>query len=121
MRFVICGTASAATNIFLLYVLTDLAGIWYLTSSVLAFVIALLVSFTLQKFVTFKDGATNKLHHQFSKFFVAALLGVILNTAIVYVCVEYLGVWYIISQVIAGIFVMVQNFMLYRLFIFTKK
>ncbi|MFH0804141.1 MAG: glycosyltransferase [Candidatus Zambryskibacteria bacterium] len=120
LRYFICGIISAAVNIILLYIFTDIWSIWYLYSSIFAFLIALIVSFNLQKFVVFKDGNTDGLHRQFSKFFIAAVLGVISNTILVYVFTDIINVWYIFSQIIAGIFVMVQNFILYRFFIFNK-
>jgi glycosyltransferase involved in cell wall biosynthesis/putative flippase GtrA len=121
LRYFICGITSAAINILSLYIFTDIAHVWYLYSSVLAFSIALIISFTLQKFVVFKDTETDKMHHQFSKFFVVAILGVVTNTALMLVCVEMFGIWYIFSQIIAGFFVMIQNFILYKFFIFNKR
>jgi glycosyltransferase involved in cell wall biosynthesis/putative flippase GtrA len=118
LRYFVCGITAAATNIGLLYIFTDIVGIWYLYSSILAFLLSLVISFVLQKFVVFKDMQTDKMHHQFSKFFIAAVLGVITNTAIVFVCVDVFGIWYIFSQIVAGFFVMIQNFILYRFFIF---
>lgn len=121
LRYFVCGITSAATNIALLYVFTDILEIWYLYSSILSFLISLIVSFTLQKFVVFEDRETNGLHYQFSKFFVAAILGVLTNTALVFLCTDIIGIWYILSQLIAGFFVMIQNFILYKLYIFKSQ
>lgn len=120
LRYFVCGITATLVNLFSLYIFTDKVGIWYLHSSVLAFLISLLVSFVLQKFVVFEDKKTTKIHHQFYKFFIAAILGIITNTAIVFVCVDIFGIWYILSQIIAGFFVMIQNFILYKFFIFNK-
>lgn len=121
LRYFICGVTSAATNIIAIYIFTDALGIWYLYSSVIAFLISLVISFVLQKFVVFKDINIDKIHHQFSRFFIVAALGVLTNTFFVYLCTDVLGIWYILSQLIAGFFVMIQNFSLYRFFIFNKK
>ena len=121
LRYFACGITAAATNIGSLYIFTDIFGIWYLYSSVLSFIIALLVSFTLQKFVVFRDMKTGRMHRQFSKFFITAILGVITNTAIIFICVDIFGIWYIFSQIIAGFFVMIQNFILYKFFIFNNR
>ena len=120
VRYFICGTIAASTNIGLLYVFTDIAGIWYLYSSILAFLIALFVSFSLQKFVVFKDTKTNGIHYQFGKYFIVAIFGIVTNTAIMFICVDVFGIWYILAQIIAGFFVMIQNFILYKFFIFNK-
>lgn len=121
VRYFLCGISAAATNIILLYIFTDILHIWYLYSSVVAFLISIVISFILQKFVVFKDMRTNKMHHQFSKYFVAAILGIITNTAIMFACVDVLGIWYIFSQIVAGFFVMIQNFILYKFFIFNRR
>ena len=121
VRYFICGITAAATNIGLLYIFTDLVGVWYLYSSIIAFLLALIVSFVLQKFVVFKDQNIVKIHHQFSRFFIAAVFGVLTNTILVYLCTDVLGIWYILSQIIAGFFVMIQNFILYKFFIFNEK
>jgi putative flippase GtrA/glycosyltransferase involved in cell wall biosynthesis len=121
VRYFLCGITSAALNILALYIFTDIVGIWYLYSSVMAFFVSLVVSFTLQKFVVFKDMKTGGMHYQFSKFSIALLLGVTTNTVVMFVCVDVFGIWYILAQVVAGFFVMIQNFTLYKFFIFNNK
>jgi glycosyltransferase involved in cell wall biosynthesis/putative flippase GtrA len=120
LRYFICGITAAAVNIYSLYILTNKVGIWYLYSSILSFVIALVISFTLQKFVVFRNMETFKIHQEFMRFSVASVLGVITNTVLVFLCVEIFGIWYIAAQIIAGFFVMIQNFILYKFFIFKK-
>ena len=121
VRYLLCGTVSAGFNILTLYLLTDIVNIWYLYSSIIAFIISLVVSFVLQKFVVFEDREINGLHRQFWKFFMALTLGTVTNTLLIYVFTDIIGIWYIFSQILAGLFVMVQNFLLYRFFIFHKK
>lgn len=120
VRYFVCGVIAAALNVFTLYLFTDIFGVWYLYSSIVAFFVSVLVSFSLQKFVVFRDWNTSSLHHQFSRFFAAVVLGVLTNTIIMYICVDVFGIWYILSQLIAGFFVMIQNFLFYKFFIFNK-
>lgn len=120
LRYFVCGLIVATVNITLLYVFTDIARVWYLYSSMLAFSLSLIVSFALHKFIVFRDNGIYKIHHQFLKFFVVAIFGVITNTAVVLMCVEIFGFWYIFSQIVAGFFVMIQSFTLYNFFIFNK-
>lgn len=121
VRYFLCGITSAGFNIILLYLFTDVFGVWYLYSSIIAFILALILSFVLQKFVVFKDGKSNGIHKQFSMFTVAATLGVVTNTTLVFVFTDILGFWYILSQLFAGFFVMIQNFLLYKYLIFNNK
>src|SRR3989344_6108992 len=90
-----------------IYIFSDVFDIWYLYSSIIAFLVSLLISFILQKFVVFKDIETRNIHQQFSKFFIVAILGVITNTILISLCVEIFGIWYVFSQIIAGFFVMI--------------
>lgn len=120
LRYFICGIIAATVNILSLYIFTDKFNVWYLYSSILAFFLSLVVSFTLQKFVVFKDNVIKKIHYQFSKFFVATILGVVTNTILVFIFTDIFGFWYIFSQIMAGFFVMIQNFLLYHFFIFSK-
>ena len=121
VRYFLCGITAAGFNILLLYLLTDVFGVWYLHSSIIAFILALVLSFVLQKFVVFKDGNTNGMHKQFSMFTAVATLGIVTNTVLVFVFTDILGFWYILSQLFAGFFVMIQNFLLYKYFIFNHK
>ncbi len=120
LRYLICGFLSSVINIGVLYIFTDIAGIWYLYSSVVAFLASLVVSFVLQKFVVFKDMNKEKIRYQFSRFSVVAILGIITNTILIFILVDFFGVWYVLSQIFAGLFVMFQNFILYKFFIFNK-
>lgn len=120
VRYFICGITAAGFNIGILYIFTDVLNVWYLYSSIIAFVTALVLSFVLQKFVVFRDNGFQDIHKQFSLFTLVAVLGVITNTILVFVCTDLLGFWYIFSQLVAGFFVMIQNFLLYKFFIFKK-
>jgi glycosyltransferase involved in cell wall biosynthesis/putative flippase GtrA len=120
LRYLIAGLTGASTQIGLLYVFTDIAGFWYIYSSLLAFTIAIIMSFSLQKFWTFADRETGKIHHQFARYIGVAIMGIFINTAFMYVLVDIFGIWYIFSQVIAGGIIAVLNFLMYKFFIFNK-
>jgi putative flippase GtrA len=117
-RYVISGCSAAFSQIGLLYVFTDIAHIWYLYSSALAFIVALCISFSMQKFWTFKNRGTDKMHHQFFKYTLVGLFGIALNSGLMYAFVDLLGIHYLVSQIIVGFIIMFFNFLLYRLLIF---
>jgi putative flippase GtrA len=121
LRYFCAGITGASTQIGLLYLFTDIVGIWYIYSSMMAFAAALCVSFLLQKFWTFNDRGINKAHHQFLRYFGVAVAGILINTALMFLFVDIAGIWYILAQVIAGAFIMVFNFLMYKFFIFHKK
>lgn len=121
LRYLIAGFTGAGTQIGLLYVFTDIVGFWYIYSSLLAFIAAIMVSFTLQKFWTFADKEIKKVHHQFVRYLVVAILGIFINTICMYLLVDILGLWYIFAQIITGGVIAVFNFAMYKIFIFNRR
>lgn len=120
VRYLFSGGMSAFTNILALYILTDLVRIWYLLSSVLAFLIAFFVSFTLQKFFTFQDHGMDDVHGQALFYLIIAGTNLLINTGSVYLFVEYAHVHYILAQIITSIFIAIESFIIYGMFIFKK-
>lgn len=119
LRFFISGSTSAFVDLVLLFVLNSLLGMHYLTAAILAFIGAFGVSFTLHKFWTFKS------HHQDTKkqavmYLGTSLFGLMLNTLLMYVFVDYFHIMVLLSQVIVGLMVAFCSFFLSRNFVFTS-
>jgi putative flippase GtrA len=120
VRYFVAGVIGAGTQIGSLFIFTDIFKIWYLYSSILSFVVAIVISFTLQKFWTFKDNSTKKIHYQFAKYILVASLGLVLNTILMFILVDFISIWYIFAQIIAGAIIAVINFIMYKFFIFNR-
>lgn len=118
IRFIIAGGFVALTQIYVLYILTDIFLIWYLYSSMLSFVYACVSSFFLQKFWAFKDYEKKNALAQFVKFVIVAVIGISINTTFMYLLVDLIGLWYVFSQFVTGIIVAIINFLIYKFFIF---
>ena len=118
IKYVISGGSAALTDIILLYFFTEIVDIWYLASSVLAFIAALVVSFMLQKFWTFRDASLDKVHSQFVLTTIVALANLGLNTLFMYILVDRVGLWYILAQLITGATLALGSFTAYRKIIF---
>ena len=54
------------------------------------------------------------------KFFMIATLGMLLNALLMWIFNHFFGIWYLISQVLATLIVLVFNFIGNRLLIFNK-
>ncbi|MES2059982.1 MAG: GtrA family protein [Patescibacteria group bacterium] len=119
-KFVISGGSATIANLSILYMLTRFAHIWYISSSIIAFLSAFMISFVLQKFWTFEDRSRDTIHKQAFMFFLTVLIGLCVNTALLYILVEYAGVHYIFAQIVSGIIVAVMNYFAYQKFIFHK-
>jgi putative flippase GtrA len=120
IRYIVSGGSGAVVNIGTLYVLTRAFGVWYLTASVVAFIVSFFVSFGLQRFWTFEHRSSNAVLRHASLYLLVALCNLCINTFIVYMAVEYAGMWYVLAQLFAGIIVSVYSFFLYRTIFFTS-
>lgn len=116
--------SGATVNIFeltLLYVFTEYLGIWYLFSSVLAFLFAFCLSFSLQKFWTFKDKEKESVHKQMSLYFLLALANLGFNVIALYLLVQVAGLWYMFAQVLVSGAIAIWSFVMYKFVIFHKR
>jgi len=120
-RYIIVGGIVAFVNLCALYFLTEYVGFHYLVSVTFAFIIAVVLSFVLQKFWTFQDHGTDVVHKQASIFFVVAITNFFLNFGLIYFFVEKLHIWYLLSQFLISAGVAFISFVVYRRFIFLKK
>lgn len=117
-RYLFAGGLAAATNLILLFVFTDYFHWWYLAASTTAFVISGFVSFTIQKFVTFRDRTTDKIHHQAVMYIAFALFNVIANGGLMFSFVEWAHIHYLLAQVFSGGIIAAWSLAVYRHVIF---
>ena len=98
--FMIIGGITTCTDISLLWVCTDLFGIWYLVSASLSYCISALLSFGLNKLFNFKNGSPEHVK-QASVFLVIATSSLVLNLLIISGCVEFWALNYLMAKVLA--------------------
>ncbi|MDD5032416.1 MAG: glycosyltransferase [Patescibacteria group bacterium] len=121
IKYVISGGTAALVDLVCLYVFTDIFGVWYLISACLAFVIAFFVSFSLQKFWTFRDNGREKIYRQMSLYFIVGTINLFLNAIGMYFLVERFNIMYLLAQVMMGALLGLGSFLIYRFMIFKKK
>lgn len=120
LRYLIAGGTSAVTNLTLLYILTSVLDVWYIYSALIATSVALIVSFTLQKLWTFRNYGTERVHVQFPMHAALAGLNIVINAILLYVLVEWFGLWYLFAQVVIGALLACVNYTVYKKLIFTE-
>jgi len=118
IKYIISGGTAAAVNLGLLYFFTAVLNLWYLLSSVLAFIVSFLVSFFLQKFWTFGDSKKDIIYKQMAVYLFITLINLGINTASMYILVDYFKVWYMLSQFIVSASIALWSFMVYKFFVF---
>jgi len=107
-KYATVGLISAVIDFGILFILTDLAGIHYLTSATISFVTAATVNYWFNRRWTFQS--TGKRRKQLPVFFTIAILGLIINNNIIYFSVEKLELHYLLGKVIAAAIVTSWNF-----------
>lgn len=116
VRFLLSGGVGFATTMVLLYFFTDILGLWYLFSFVIAFFIATAVSFTLQKLFTFNDSTfgARRVSGQAVLFFSLASFNLGANSVLLYMLVEYGALHYLLAQFLVSLLIAIWNFLCYR-------
>ena len=118
VRFFIAGGSAAVTNLTVFYVCTSVFTVYYIWASILAYGISFFVSFTLQKFWTFRDNSLFHLNKQLAKYLFIMLFNLGVNTAILYTLVEYAHLPPLVAQILAIMLIAVWSFFVYHFFIF---
>ena len=121
IRFCIAGGFAFSVNLTVLYILTDIFHIYYLISTVGAFLVAFSISFILQKLWTFKDSSRDRLHIQLPLYLGMQVVSITLNASLMYVFVEYLYIWYLFAQAIIAPVLAIVIFFINRTYIFKKR
>lgn len=118
-RYLIAGGAATATNFFILILLTEYVGIWYLASSSIAFICGITISFTLQKWWTFSEFSTDLIPTQALYYLVVTLVGLGINAIILFVLVDVFNMWYVVAQLLVSAIIAPVSFFFYH-FIFRR-
>lgn len=113
-KYYLVGGTGILVNLGILYALTEFAGLWYLLSAGIAIYVSVTSNFALNKKWTFKDYAsTQRTLIMYAKFLGISLLGAGIQLGFIYLFVEVMALYYILSAfisiVIAGSFVFILN------------
>ncbi len=114
IKFLVAGGLGIILYYIVFYSLTEWAEVWYVTSSIIAFILNTCLNFILKKFWVFQ----NKDGHAFSRqlinywFLAGTILAV--NTMGLYALVEYAHVWYLLAQVILTVILTVGSYLISR-------
>ncbi len=114
MRFLSAGGLGVLLYYLILYILTDVVGVWYMVSAVIASIVNYSSNFVLQKFWTFENKETKNIHWQAGKYAAMMVSLFVANLLLLYVLVEYAHLWYLIAQVIVTILLTVISYLVSR-------
>lgn len=119
-RYIVAGTTAALCNLLILFTLVHFFHVHYLIASVISFVSSIGAGFLLQKFWTFRSQSLTGAHIQFVLYIVVTTINLGINTALMYIFVSVLGIWYLAAQVLAGFCIAVTGYFGYQNFAFKQ-
>ncbi|MDR0790041.1 MAG: GtrA family protein [Bacteroidales bacterium] len=120
-RYTFVGGFAFVVDFGLLWLLTDVCGLYYILSATLSFSTGLCVNYFISvKVVFFESKVCNK---KLEFFFVGVIgvVGLALNNGLLWFFTEQLAIYYLFSKIIAAILVYLWNFFARRYLLFDKK
>ncbi len=112
LRFCAVGSVGAVVNLVVLYSLTE-SGVFYLLSGFIGIEAAVLLNFMLNRSWTFKDRGTRGLRSVLTALYrdhAVRFVGIVLDLVILWILTSYVGVYYLLSQVIGIGVAMLWNY-----------
>lgn len=118
VRYILAGGIATVSNLVILFICVHYFNLWYLTSAIISFCCAVIISYLLQKFFVFKNYSTEKVHMQFLNFFVFNLVMLGVNTLLIYTFVDIIGLWYLLAQALSSAITACINYIYFNKVIF---
>jgi len=102
LRYFIVSVASLGTDFVLLYLLTSVAGIYYLVSAVFSYLAGMLVNYFLSSYWVFSKRKLTNRAAEFSVFALIGLAGLGVNELLMWVFTGVFLLHYLISRVFSA-------------------
>ena len=112
-NFLIGGATSFLLQFFILFILHEYFGIYYITAASIAIGSGLIYGFYFQKLIVFKNKAKEETKKQFTFFLINGLVNYVLTIFIMFMLVEYLTFHPSIAQIISITILLFFNYFIY--------
>ncbi|MEK7142967.1 MAG: GtrA family protein [Patescibacteria group bacterium] len=117
IKYVVVGFLGTALDFSLLYILVEYGHLWYFSAAFISISIVLWISFSLNKYWTFKN-YEKKYFVQLGKYLLSHLLALGLSLSILAILVEIFQFWYILAKFFATVVAAITNFLMVKKYIF---
>ena len=119
IRFLIVGVGNTLVN-WSIFIILNVFGVYYIISNIIAYIIATINSYIWNSLWVFKYGQGLNINTSV-KFFILNLVGLTVNTTIMYILVDILNFNKFIALVIASVLVVMMNYTINKLWVFKEK
>lgn len=120
IRYFFAGCVATGSNLAILFVCVHYLELWYLTSAIISFSLAVIISYLLQKFFVFKNYGTDGIPTQFLNFLIYNIVMLGVNTLFMYFFVDIVRVWYLLAQALTAIIIACMNYVYFNKIVFKK-
>ena len=114
-RYLFVGGLAAVVNIGALFIFTDLFGIHYIISNILGFILGLLTNYLLSISFIFNTQKVDDRKKEFIVYGVIGLIGLAIDTALMFMLTSVFSIYYMISKIIATFVTFIWNFVARKL------
>ena len=122
IHYLISGGLTTLFNIVFYYVLTQFFNIDYMISTVIDWILTVLLAYILNKvFVFYSKSNGKQLLLEIYEFFKYRILTLVIELGLMYLFVDLLSMNDMFSKIIVQIVVIILNYVFSKLFIFQKK
>lgn len=109
-RYTIVGSVALVVDFSILYILTRFAGVYYLTSAAISFMVGLAVNYALSRSWVFSRRTLSNVTLEFAVFAAIGVVGLGLNELGMWLLASKAGVHYLLAKSMTACFVYVWNF-----------
>ena len=120
-RYTFVGGIAFVVDFVSLFLLTEFAGLHYLYSAAIAFILGLIINYILSILWVFKSRTVNKKIIEIIIFAVIGIIGLGLNEVMIWFFTEQLTIYYLYSKLISTAIVYFWNFLARKYILYNKK
>jgi len=120
LKFIAVGLSGLLVNEAVIWLLTEIAGLYYLISGAISAEVSIVNNFIWNNYWTFSDRGGGGLLIRFLKFNLSRVIGLLLGLLLLRLFTELLGIHYLVSNVFAILIVFVFNYILSLLWVWSQ-
>lgn len=117
-RYTLVGGIAFVVDFSTLYIFTDFFGVYYLISAMIAFLLGLIINYILSTKWVFNRRIIKKKWFEFGIFLTIGIIGLCFNEFFIWFFTEQFYSHYLLSKVLATLFVYLWNFFARKFILF---